>query len=46
MVRSARGGHIPGAINIEWTELMDQQRNLRIRDDAEEILDNAGLAQR
>ena len=43
MVRSARGGHIPGAINIEWTELMDQQRNLRIRDDAQEILDNAGL---
>ena len=43
MVRSARGGHIPGAINIEWTELMDQQRNLRIRDNAQGILDSAGL---
>jgi thiosulfate/3-mercaptopyruvate sulfurtransferase len=43
MVRSARGGHIPGAINIEWTELMDPQRNLRIRDDAQAILNNAGL---
>ena len=43
MVRSARGGHIPGAINIEWTALMDEQRNLRIRGDAEEILDRAGL---
>ena len=43
MVRSARGGHIPGAINIEWTELMDQQRNLRIREDAEAILSNLGL---
>jgi len=43
MVRSARGGHIPGAINIEWTELMDSQRNLRIREDAEAILSNAGL---
>jgi thiosulfate/3-mercaptopyruvate sulfurtransferase len=43
MVRSARGGHIPGAINIEWTELMDRQRNLRIRDDAEAILTAAGL---
>jgi len=43
MVRSARGGHIPGAINIEWTELMDRQRNLRIRDDAEAILAAAGL---
>lgn len=43
MVRSARGGHIPGAINIEWTELMDPQRNLRISDDAQAILNNAGL---
>ena len=43
MVRSARGGHIPGAINIEWTGLMDSQRNLRIREDAEAILRNAGL---
>ena len=44
MVRSARGGHIPGAINIEWTSLMDQQRNLRIRSDAEQILGRAGLS--
>ena len=43
MVRSARGGHIPGAINMEWTELMDPQRNLRIREDAEAILSSAGL---
>jgi thiosulfate/3-mercaptopyruvate sulfurtransferase len=43
MVRSARGGHIPRAINIEWTELMDPQRNLRIRDDAAVILTAAGL---
>jgi thiosulfate/3-mercaptopyruvate sulfurtransferase len=43
MVRSARGGHIPGAINLEWTELMDRQKNLRIRDDAQQILDSLGL---
>lgn len=43
MVRAARGGHIPGAINLEWTELMDQQRNLRIRDNAQQILDDLGL---
>lgn len=43
MVRSARGGHIPGAINIEWTALMNPQCNLRIREDAQAILDNAGL---
>jgi len=26
-----RGGHIPGATNIEWTEFMDQSHNLRIK---------------
>lgn len=45
MVRAARGGHIPGAINLEWTALMDQQRNLRIRDNAQQILDKLGLTQ-
>ena len=45
MVRAARAGHIPGAINIEWTTLMDQQRNLRLREDAQAILDAAGLTQ-
>lgn len=44
-VRSARGGHIPGAINLEWTQLMDQQHNLRIRKDAQEIMDSLGLSQ-
>ncbi len=28
---AARGGHIPGAINIDWLEVMDQQRNMRLR---------------
>jgi thiosulfate/3-mercaptopyruvate sulfurtransferase len=28
---AARAGHIPGAINIEWLEAMDQQRNLRLK---------------
>jgi thiosulfate/3-mercaptopyruvate sulfurtransferase len=43
-VRSARGGHIPNAINLEWTMLMDREKNLRIRDDAQQILDNLGLS--
>lgn len=30
-----RAGHIPGAINIEWTEFMDQSRNLRLKHDEE-----------
>lgn len=30
-------GHIPGAINMEWTDAMDRERQLRIRDYAELI---------
>lgn len=44
IVRSSRGGHIPKAINLEWTELMDRDNNLRIRKDAQQILDNLGLS--
>ena len=29
---SARSGHIPGAVNYEWTNAMDKNRALRIRD--------------
>lgn len=32
---SARGGHIPGAVNLEWTEAMDQDRNLRLQNAAD-----------
>jgi thiosulfate/3-mercaptopyruvate sulfurtransferase len=32
---AARGGHIPGAINIEWTEFMDQSHNMRLKGIAE-----------
>ena len=28
-----RGGHIPGAVNLEWTGLMDTTRNLRLKPD-------------
>ncbi len=30
-----RAGHIPGAVNFEWTEAMDQGRNLRLKPAAE-----------
>jgi thiosulfate/3-mercaptopyruvate sulfurtransferase len=43
VIRSSRAGHIPNAINLEWTELMDREKNLRIRDDAQQILDAIGL---
>lgn len=32
---SARGGHIPGAVNVDWVETMDRDRNLRLRPAAE-----------
>lgn len=34
-VRAARGGHIPGAVNIDWTEAIDRGRLLRFKPDAE-----------
>lgn len=42
-VVAAKGGHIPGAINFEWTAGMDKERNLRIREDIAEILDSLGI---
>ncbi|WP_298633136.1 rhodanese-like domain-containing protein [uncultured Umboniibacter sp.] len=40
---SLRAGHMPKAINVEWTELMDHQRNLRIRTDAQTYLQQKGI---
>lgn len=31
-VFAARGGHIPGAINFEWTSAMDKQQHLKLKD--------------
>ncbi len=31
-VVALRGGHIPGAVNIDWLELMDRDRQLRLVD--------------
>jgi len=30
-VRAANGGHIPGAVNLDWVLAMDQQQNLRLK---------------
>lgn len=42
---SARGGHIPGAARLNWTDTMDQSRNLRLKPEAElrEMLEQRGL---
>lgn len=42
-VLAQKGGHMPGAINCEWTSLMDPARDLRIRDDALQTLNTLGL---
>ncbi|WP_111642783.1 sulfurtransferase [Marinimicrobium alkaliphilum] len=42
-VLAQKGGHIPGAINAEWTSLMDHQDSLRIRPDAEAYLAKLGI---
>lgn len=30
-----KGGHIPGAVNFDWVNLMDQHKNLRLKSDEE-----------
>ena len=29
---AAKGGHIPGAIHLEWTETLDKKNSLRLKD--------------
>ena len=40
---SARGGHIPGAIHCEWTELLDKNCALRLRNDLASYLQQKGI---
>jgi thiosulfate/3-mercaptopyruvate sulfurtransferase len=42
-----RGGHIPGASNLNWLDTMDQGRNLRMKPEAElrAMLDERGLTE-
>ncbi|MCW8889368.1 MAG: sulfurtransferase [Sedimenticola sp.] len=40
-----RGGHIPGAVNMDWMLALDRQRNLRLKDAAEleQMLNTLGI---
>ncbi len=38
-VRATRGGHIPGAVNLNWLDTMDNNRNLRLK--SPDILNDA-----
>ncbi|MBD8492839.1 sulfurtransferase [Pseudomonas syringae] len=42
-ILSAKGGHIPGAVNFEWTRGMDPSRQLRIRQDLAQTLEALGI---
>lgn len=42
-VVAARGGHVPGAINLDWLDLMDPDRQLRLRADLAELVRERGL---
>ncbi|MGV8916420.1 MAG: thiosulfate sulfurtransferase [Pseudomonas sp.] len=42
-VLAAKAGHVPGAVNFEWTAGMDQARSLRIRKDMPQILQDLGI---
>lgn len=44
-VLSARGGHIPGAVNMEWTQAMDANRNLRLKPESQlrALLESLGV---
>ena len=40
---AARGGHIPGAVHLDWLELMDRRRHLRLTDGLAELLAARGI---
>ncbi|MGD8566514.1 MAG: rhodanese-like domain-containing protein [Gammaproteobacteria bacterium] len=42
---AARGGHIPGATNLDWVNLIDRQHNMRLKPDSEikQLLANIGV---
>ncbi|UTW09460.1 rhodanese-like domain-containing protein [Pseudomonas benzenivorans] len=42
-VLAAKAGHIPGAVNLEWTDCMDKARSLRIRQDLQQQLEDLGI---
>lgn len=42
-VLAARGGHIPGAVNLDWVDCMDRNNHLRLKDLGELRATLAGL---
>ena len=42
-VHAARGGHVPGARHLDWLDLLDRDRALRLREDVADVISSAGL---
>ena len=42
-VSAARGGHIPGAVSLDWLELIDPARHYRLREDLDALLAGRGI---
>ncbi|MFP6805953.1 MAG: rhodanese-like domain-containing protein [Pseudomonadales bacterium] len=42
-VVSARSGHVPGAINLDWLDTMDHQNNLQMLGNLQDLLDSKGI---
>lgn len=40
---AARNGHVPGAVHLDWLDLMDRDRQLRLRTDIEALLASRGI---
>ena len=40
---AARAGHIPGAVHLDWLELMQRDRGLRLIDDIAGLLERRGI---
>jgi len=38
-----RGGHIPGAINLDWLDTMDRHNNLKLMPQMQALLDSHGI---
>lgn len=43
-VAAARSGHIPGAINLDWVEVMDRSNHMRLRSDLAEFVAERGFS--
>ena len=43
--RAFRAGHIPGAVNVEWTQAIDRQNDMKFKpaDELREIYESAGV---